>query len=171
MSAQSMQALARANQIRMDQAAFKRTLRAAGYADAPKLAAEALRDPSEIVGGIRLDCFLAAIPYYGAARIGRLTSRCGMAASRLKVRIRDLHDREREIVAAALTERYATRSPISVSDRAADKLDRHWHTTGWIATVIGVSPNGTGQALARLESEGRAERFVDGDTCWWRTPQ
>lgn len=169
MSAQSMRALALANEIRFAQAAVMREIRKAKSAESKQLAADALRDPTETVGGVRLNRLLRSVNRYGERRVRLLMGRAGIPVARLSRRVRELSDRERNALADALLAPPASRPTLNEpSALAYNQLNGHWRTARSIADEIGYSPSGTGQALAALHRRGKAERLRDGDISWWR---
>lgn len=95
---QALAALERANAIRLAQVAALRVIRNGTAADA----AELLRDPDETQGSIILERVLLSVDRYGRNRISRLLNSVGIPQMRMKRRVRELTERERESIAAAL---------------------------------------------------------------------
>jgi hypothetical protein len=103
---QHLDALALANEIRLAQAAVLREIRSAN-GTAGDLAAEALRNPTDTVGSIRLERLLRALPRMGPRYADKTLAEVGMSRGRLSRRVRELTERERHVLADALVARSA----------------------------------------------------------------
>lgn len=99
---QCIEALELANVIRLEQTEVLRTLRRLPSAEAKREAAHLIYDPTETVGGIRLDRFLRAVPRVGEHKMRLLLQDCGLTGTKALKRIRDLTDRERHVISGAL---------------------------------------------------------------------
>jgi hypothetical protein len=122
MTPQHLSALALANEIRYAQAAWMRSLRALPPAQACRRAAHALWNPDENVGSIRLERVLRSVPRMGDRYVDLLLTQAGVPIARRKRRVRELTERERRIIAAALIAR-AKRSKASGSTRLSSPDD------------------------------------------------
>lgn len=104
MSAQSMAALAYANNIRLTQAAWKRDLHAQSRDDGCRIVATELRAGfSEPVERLRLRVILGAIHRMGPHRATRLIDRAGLLRNRLNGQVSELTASERERLARTLS--------------------------------------------------------------------
>lgn len=112
MTPQHLSALALANEIRYAQAAWMRSLRTLPPAQACRRAAHALWNPDENVGSIRLERVLRSVPRLGEHALEVLLREVEIPSARRKRRVRELTERERRIIAAALIAR-AKRSKAS----------------------------------------------------------
>lgn len=109
-------ALALANEVRIAQARFKRTLRVAGRYKAPYIAAKALEAPDDVVGRMQLDRLLGAMPFYGPKRIRRLMLYARADMGVLKRRVTEIPAADRRRIAKALL---GSSAPVPVSGRRA----------------------------------------------------
>ena len=76
-SAQRLEALRRANEIRIGRARVKRTLASGGVRVSEILAA-----PPECVKTLKVQALLLALPKYGPARVARLLAQCQISSAK-----------------------------------------------------------------------------------------
>ena len=76
-SAQRLEALRRANEIRIGRARVKRTLASGGVRVTEILAA-----PPECVKTLKVQALLLALPKYGPARVARLLAQCQISSAK-----------------------------------------------------------------------------------------
>lgn len=101
---QRMTALSGANEIRYAQTAIYRQLRSQpNKRTAEQHAADLLENPDETTGSIKLERFLRNIHRYGDRNVKLLLRELGLA--RTTRRIRELTERERGLLVAALREK------------------------------------------------------------------
>lgn len=81
MSAQAMEALAKANEIRIGGAAIRRELKALERVDSLTRAAEYLRDPDDVVRRMRVGHFLCGIRLVRASTMRRLLRSAALPTS------------------------------------------------------------------------------------------
>lgn len=154
---QHLQALARANEIRLAHAAVIRSI------DSPAAAAAILRDPPEQTASLRLARILKSVPGYGPARTTRLLNRCAIQLARLQRGLGELTDRERNRIADALLA--AQRPPTTVLQRQIlETLNGSALTRQAIGAAVDAHPAGTATALRGLATRGLVVR--EGDR--WR---
>lgn len=99
-SQQQEEALARANTIRLAQAAFRREVAAMPRLEGMGVVAAALEDPDEIIGAMRLGFVLAAPRRCSPGTAERLLRVVGVGSS--DRRVRELTQRQRKLLSVAL---------------------------------------------------------------------
>lgn len=97
---QRLAALRTGNGRRLAAAAVRRHLRSLGFVASRREAAAILRDPEGELRHMRVRYLLESITHFGPTRIGKLIRRSGLGAGRLAIRLGELTDRERELLAA-----------------------------------------------------------------------
>lgn len=97
---QQEEALARANTIRLAQAAFRREVAAMPRLEGMGVVAAALEDPDETTGAMRLGFVLAAPRRCSLGTAERLLGGVGVGSS--DRRVRELTERQRKVLAVAL---------------------------------------------------------------------
>lgn len=111
MTAQAMQALALANQIRSAGVAIRREMGALPSAESRRRAAELLRDPPDAIARMRVGYFLSGVHRLGKHRAHEFLFRAGLGlqderriGSSDHTGVRTLTDRQREALAMVLVE-------------------------------------------------------------------
>jgi hypothetical protein len=96
---QRMSALARANEIRSENAKLSRAIGKLGALDARVKVAEVLLDPDEYVLAIPVDRLIKCIHGFGGERTAAVLRVAGVVGQR---RVRQLTERQRKVIARAL---------------------------------------------------------------------
>lgn len=166
---QHVTALREANRVRLANAATLRSIEALPRPDAENRAAELLRDPTPDVAALHVGRLLEAIPRIGRVKARALLAATGTAPGREGRRIRELTERERNVIAGALTRprRRRTPAPTPLQRDILNQLNGHARTANGIAWALGrESGYEIGSPLAGLQRRGLVERTAAG---WKRT--
>lgn len=97
---QRMQALQRANEIRIAKAQLRRDLTELSSAEARQRVALLLRSPDDVVGALQINALVCAVPRVGAGSCRELLRHAGIGDPQR--RVRTLTVRQREALAMAL---------------------------------------------------------------------
>ena len=164
---QHVTALREANRVRLANAATLRSIEALPRPDAENRVAELLRDPTPDVAALHVGRLLEAIPRVGRVKARALLAATGTAPGREGRRIRELTERERNVVADALTRpRRRRMTPLTALQRdILDELNGHARTANGIAWALNRGAGyEIGSPLAGLQRRGLIERTPAG----WR---
>jgi hypothetical protein len=104
-SAQALEALVVADRRRIEGAKFRRNVGERSREDGLRALAEALEEPCEIVGSIRLDRFLRSVHRVGSDKADRIVVHAGVNPRRVIKKVRELTERERMLLVAELHRR------------------------------------------------------------------
>lgn len=104
---QVLEALERANAVRVDSAAFLREVRAAHVAESHAMVADALHESESRIDSVKVTRVLGAIRDVGPSRVEVLMRVAGVNAWPVDRRVRDLSPTERRRLAAELRRRAA----------------------------------------------------------------
>ena len=166
---QHVTALREANRVRLANAATLRSIASLPRPDAENRAADLLRDPTPDVAALHVGRLLEAIPRVGRAKARAILTLAGVTPGRRGRRIRELTERERNVIAAALTRprRHRATAPTPLQRDILDQLNGHAQTANGIAWALGrESGYEIGPSLAGLQRRGLVERTAAG---WKRT--
>ncbi len=104
MSSQHMEALARANEIRLSMSAIRNEISTLNRYQGMARCAELLENPSQIVGAMRLDYLICSCNRTKDRMAIRLLVHAGLRPSRMRRRVRELTLRERAVLCKAMRE-------------------------------------------------------------------
>lgn len=162
-------ALRKANRIRSANATTIREIASLPRGEAREAAAALLREPTDEEAALHVGRLLCAVPRFGRKRTRVLLARAGIAPGREGRRIRELTERERNVIADALTRprRNRTTAPTPLQRDILNQLNGHPRTASGIAWALGrESGYEIGPSLAGLQRRGLIERTTAG---WKRT--
>lgn len=102
---QALEALTLANTRRLEAAAWRREIASLPRPEAFERQVDAILDPSEAIGSLRLSRFLSAAPRVGPAKAAAILYYAGINSRPADRQIRDLSKTERRRLAAELLRR------------------------------------------------------------------